>query len=179
MAGDVTIVRNLEGLLPNTGIIEDGLKLAGERMTIFFYKVTDPYGCFSNFSLHSVYLQGHHWPTSEHFYQAQKYQGMDPDLCDRIRQAPTPEEAAALGRSSLAPLRPDWEQVKQQIMYKAVREKFSNHADIRAILLATGEERIVEDSPKDDYWGCGLDGKGQNYLGKILMQVRQELGSAS
>ncbi|WP_110987649.1 NADAR family protein [Acaryochloris thomasi] len=144
-------------------------------MTIFFYKVTDPYGCFSNFSLHSVHLQGHDWPTSEHFYQAQKYRDVDQALCDRIRQTPTPEEAAALGRGSQVPLRPDWEKIKPKIMYEVVREKFSTHADIRAILLATGEELIVEDSPRDAYWGCGLDGTGQNQLGKVLMQVRQEL----
>jgi N-glycosidase YbiA len=144
-------------------------------MTIFFYKVTDPYGCFSNFSLHSVHLHGYLWPTSEHFYQAQKYQGIDQAVCDQIRQASTPEQAAALGRSLLAPLRPDWDHVKSQIMYQVVREKFVTHIDIQAILLATGDTRIVENSPRDAYWGCGLDGKGQNQLGKILMQVRQEL----
>jgi N-glycosidase YbiA len=144
-------------------------------MTIFFYKVSDPYGCFSNFSLHSVYLHEYLWPTSEHFYQAQKYQGIDQALCDQIRQVATPEQAAALGRSSLAPLRPDWDQVKPQIMYQAVCKKFMTHTDIQAILLATGDAQIVENSPRDAYWGCGPDGKGQNQLGKTLMQVRQEL----
>ncbi len=144
-------------------------------MTIFFYKVSDPYGCFSNFSLHSVHLQGHSWPTSEHFYQAQKYHGIDQALCDQIRQTSTPEEAAALGRGSSVAVRNDWDHIKPQIMYTVVREKFTTHADIQAILLATDEELIVEDSPRDAYWGCGLDGKGQNQLGKILMQVRQEI----
>lgn len=145
-------------------------------MTIFFYKVGDPYGCFSNFSPHCVHLLGYEWPTSEHFYQAQKYYGTDnQSLCTQIRQSSTPEAAAALGRSTPTPLRPNWDQIKTQIMYDAVKEKFSRHSDIRAILLSTGDELIVEDSPTDAYWGCGPDGNGQNQLGKILMQVRQEL----
>ncbi len=145
-------------------------------MTIFFYKVSDPYGCFSNFSPHSVHLQGWTWPTSEHYYQAQKYEGTPhQDLCTQIRQAPTPEAAAALGRRSSALLRSDWEKIKPHIMYEVVKAKFSSHADIQAILLATGEALIVEDSPTDAYWGCGANRKGKNQLGKILMQVRQEL----
>ncbi|MGB7414107.1 MAG: NADAR family protein [Thermosynechococcaceae cyanobacterium] len=149
-------------------------------MPLFFYKVSDPYGCFSNFSPHPVHLDGYTWPTSEHFYQAQKYQGTDhSELCTKIREAPTAEAAAALGRGEIAPMRPDWDQVKAQIMYDVVKEKFSRHGDIRAILLSTGDTLIVENSPTDSYWGCGPDQKGNNQLGKILMQVRQELRSFS
>jgi ribA/ribD-fused uncharacterized protein len=145
-------------------------------MTIFFYKVQDPYGCFSNFSLYSIDLQGYTWLTSEHYYQAQKYQGTPhQSLCDQIRQAPTPEAAAALGRNPNYAVHPDWDQIKFQIMYTAVRTKFFTHPTIRAELLATGDERIVENSPLDAYWGCGADGKGLNQLGEILMQVRHEL----
>jgi N-glycosidase YbiA len=174
-AGDIRAIGNLGGLLPNTGIIEIGLP-QWQQMPLFFYKVSEPYGCFSNFSPHPVDLDGYTWPTSEHFYQAQKYQGTHHQaLCAKIRQAPTPEAAAAIGRGAIAPLRADWDQVKSQVMYQVVKEKFSVHADIRDILLSTGELLIVENSPTDSYWGCGPDQNGHNQLGKILMQVRQEL----
>lgn len=58
-------------------------------------------------------------------------------------------------------------------MRKAVLKKFQTHTDIREILLATGEEEIVEKSPIDYYWGCGADGSGKNRLGVILMEVRE------
>lgn len=145
-------------------------------MTIFFYKVQDPYGCFSNFSLHSIDLQGQTWPTSEHYYQAQKYQGTPHQaLCEEIRQASTPEAAAAIGRNPLYTEQDNWDVIKPEIMYTAVRTKFLTHPVIQAELLSTGDERIVENSPLDPYWGCGADGKGHNQLGKILMQVRQEI----
>lgn len=145
-------------------------------MTIFFYKVQDPYGCFSNFSLHSIDLQGQTWPTSEHYYQAQKYQGTPHQaLCEEIRQTSTPEAAAAIGRNPLYAEQDNWDVIKPEIMYAAVRVKFLTHPTIQAELLSTGDERIVENSPLDSYWGCGADGKGHNQLGKILMQVRQEI----
>ena len=46
---------------------------------------------------------------------------------------------------------------------------------LRDVLLGTGDEEIVEDSPTDGYWGCGADGKGRNRLGEILMEVRATL----
>lgn len=60
-------------------------------------------------------------------------------------------------------------------MRKAVLLKFKSHEDIRAILLATGDQLIVENTPVDNYWGCGKDGKGKNRLGQILMEVREIL----
>ena len=80
-----------------------------------------------------------------------------------------------MGRDRKHPLRSDWEQVKEEIMQQGVLRKFETHADIREILLATGDELIVENSPIDYYWGCGKDGSGKNRLGEILMTVREIL----
>jgi len=145
-------------------------------MTIYFYKVNEPYGCFSNFSPHWVQLKEQFWSTTEHYYQAQKFVGTQYEfLVLAIQQAKSPEEAAALGRDPNHRVRPDWQQVKNQVMREAVLTKFLTHPDIQAILLSTRDELIVEDSPKDNYWGCGADRTGQNQLGKILMSVRQEI----
>jgi len=145
-------------------------------MTIYFYKVSDPYGCFSNFSPHPIQVEGSYWQTVEHYYQAQKFVGTENEgLIAVIRQTQTPMEAATLGRDRTRKLRPDWEQVKRQVMWQGVLTKFLTHTDIQAILLDTGDELIVEDSPTDYYWGCGQDKTGQNQLGEILMNVRQEV----
>ena len=80
-----------------------------------------------------------------------------------------------MGRSRQHPLRNDWENIKDKVMYDAVLAKFTQHQDIQQILLNTGEQSIVEDSPIDYYWGCGKDGSGKNKLGEILVKVRTEL----
>ncbi|MEC4892735.1 MAG: NADAR family protein [Oscillatoria sp. PMC 1051.18] len=145
-------------------------------MTIYFYgSRTKPYGCFSNFSRHGFELDGYWWTTSEHYFQAQKFVNTDPAWFDKIRTAKTPKDAAKMGRSREHPLRLDWEQVKDEIMYQGVLKKFTTHPELREILLATGDNLIVENAPGDYYWGCGKDGSGKNKLGQILMQVREIL----
>ena len=142
-------------------------------MTIYFYSTREQYGCFSNFSSHGFELDGAYWPTSEHYFQAQKFVGTP--HADQIREVKSPKDAAKMGRDRKRPLRPDWNEVKDGIMRKAVLRKFETHKDIREILLATGDELIVENSPIDYYWGCGKDGSGKNRLGEILMEVREIL----
>lgn len=142
-------------------------------MTIYFYKTKQKYGCFSNFSRHVVALDGHVWLTSEHYFQAQKF--LADDLQAKVRKAKSPGEAASIGRNRSNPLRLDWEQVKDDVMRRAVLAKFKQNKDIKKVLLGTGNEYLVEDSPIDSYWGCGPDKKGKNMLGRILMEVREQL----
>jgi len=143
-------------------------------MPVLFYSVREsPYGCFSNFSPHPFELDGTRWPTSEHYFQAQKFAGTP--SAEEVRRARGPMKAAELGRERDRPLRRDWEAVKDDVMRRAVRRKFETHDDIRAVLLSTSDEDIVEDAPRDYYWGRGADGSGKNMLGKILMEVREQL----
>lgn len=145
-------------------------------MTIYFYKVWQPFGCFSNFSNHGIEIHGTYWPTVEHFYQAQKFVGSEDALIiPVIHAAQTPEEAAALGRCQSRTLRSDWDVVKIPVMREAVFKKFLTHLDIQETLLNTGNEVLVENSPTDYFWGCGADQTGQNHLGKVLMSVRDDL----
>lgn len=141
-------------------------------MTIYFYSAREvPYGCFSNFSHHGFAMDGVYYKTSEHYFQAMKFQHSPPDM-EAVRRAATPKEAARIGRERSRPLRADWETVKDDVMRAGVLAKFETHAEIRALLLETGDEEIVENAPRDDYWGCGADGTGKNMLGKILMETR-------
>lgn len=145
-------------------------------MTIYFYSIREEYGCFSNFSPHGFVLDDLYWFTSEHYFQAQKFIGTP--HAEQVRLVKTPKDAAKMGRERTRPLRPDWEQVKDDIMRKAVLRKFETHADIRKILLSTGDAEIVENSPIDFYWGCGADGGGKNMLGIILMEVRETISQS-
>ena len=83
--------------------------------------------------------------------------------------------AARMGRDPKKTLRRDWESVKVGIMRDVVRAKFTQHDDIRQILLSTGDAKIVEHTENDSYWGDGGDGSGKNMLGRILMEVREDL----
>jgi hypothetical protein len=145
-------------------------------MPIYFYGTRQkPYGCFSNFSRHGFGFDNFWWVTNEHYFQAQKFVETDRNWFDKIREAKAPKDAARMGRSRQHQIRSDWEQVKDEIMRRGVLQKFETHADIREILLGTGDELIVENSPSDRYWGCGKDGSGLNKLGVILMEVREQL----
>jgi ribA/ribD-fused uncharacterized protein len=144
---------------------------------IWFYSETDDYGCFSNFSSHEFILNGKHWPTSEHYYQAQKFEGTH--LEEVIRLAKSPVDAKRLARTFSSQVREDWGQVKVEVMTEAITEKFASNPEIRETLLSTGDAVLVEHSPKDDFWGDGGDGTGQNMLGLILMSVRADLFSNS
>ncbi|MDR9405270.1 MAG: NADAR family protein [Halothece sp. Uz-M2-17] len=145
-------------------------------MAIYFYKADQPYGCFSNFSPHPVTIDGKQWPTVEHYYQAHKLLGTpDEFLMEVIRQVTAPEEAAAIGRDRARTIRVDWNTAKQSVMWNGVLTKFLTHKKIQNTLLNTGEEWLIENSPRDYYWGCGKDGSGQNHLGRMLMQVRSQI----
>jgi ribA/ribD-fused uncharacterized protein len=140
---------------------------------INFYSVSDEFGCFSNFAGYPIRLKGKIWPTSEHYFQAQKFE--DAGHREAIRKTKSPMQAARLGRDRKKKLRRDWESVKLSIMRDAVKAKFTQHEELREILLATGDAKIVEQTTNDAFWGDGGDGSGMNWLGRILMELREEL----
>lgn len=151
--------------------------MTGSARVINFYSVGDEFGEFSNFAAYQITIDGERWPTSEHYFQAQKFD--DQAYRAKIRKANSPMLAARLGRDRKQKLRRDWESAKVNVMRDAVRAKFTQHSDLRALLLSTGEAKLVEHTENDDYWGDGGNGKGKNMLGRILMQVRESLRSNS
>ncbi|GMP21873.1 hypothetical protein CsSME_00000119 [Camellia sinensis var. sinensis] len=166
---------------------------AYESSIIFFYKTWDPYGAFSNFSPHAIQMpceSGNYltWPSVEHYYQAHKFVGVnDPvarNCVEDIRSAKSPEEAARMGRTMQRQhpdlVRSNWESVKIDVMYKALKCKFSIYPHLNSMLLSTAGSVLVEASPHDLFWGGGREGEGLNYLGRLLMQLRSEfLGESS
>src|SRR5262245_11021263 len=142
-------------------------------MPIHFYLASDSYGFLSNFARTHVTLGGVTWPTTEHYFQAQKFH--DPAKQAAIRIAPTPGAAKQIAWSSPEAWRADWDDVRDVVMLDALRAKFGQHKEMRARLLATGDTPLVEHTANDHYWGDGGDGTGRNRLGQLLMQVRGEL----
>ncbi len=145
-------------------------------MTINFYGTRGPYGCFSNFSRHPVFLDGKRWPTSEHYFQAMKFPD-NPERQELVRLAKSPGQSKKIGWRRDVPIRPDWDVHRDQVMLEVLRAKFTQHDELRETLLGTGEQKLVEHTSRDFYWGDGGDGSGQNKLGELLMQVRDELRS--
>ena len=140
---------------------------------IRFYKEFGDLGYLASYSPHGFFKDGIWWKTVEHYYQAQKFE--DETVREKIIRAETPKEASTIGRSREFRLRENWNEIRAKIMYDAVYLKFKAHDDIRAKLLATGEADIVEETVKENYWGCGPKRDGQNVFGKILCAVRSAL----
>ena len=140
---------------------------------INFYSTSDDYGDFSNFAAWPIKVDGKTWPTSEHYFQAQKF--LDEKYREEIRRVSSPMVAARMGRDRSKPLRKNWESVKEQVMRKALRAKFEQHPELRALLLATAPAKLVEHTENDAYWGDGGNGKGKNRLGYLLMELRAQL----
>jgi ribA/ribD-fused uncharacterized protein len=83
-----------------------------------------------------------------------------------------------MGRDRSKPLRRDWERIKDDVMYDALKAKFGQHPELAALLLGTGDAEIVEHTHNDSYWADGGDGSGKNMLGQLLMRLRGELAKA-
>ncbi|THU49260.1 hypothetical protein C4D60_Mb06t07680 [Musa balbisiana] len=155
---------------------------------ISFYKTWDPYGAFSNYSPHPIQMPDENgnnltWSTMEHYYQAHKFVGVDnplaKDAFEQIKMAKSPEEASRLGRKLQRQhpelVRADWDSAKIDIMYGALKCKFSTYPHLEAMLCSTAGSVLVEASPHDLFWGGGREGEGLNYLGRLLMQLRTEI----
>lgn len=131
---------------------------------------TGKYEFLSNFWHSPFEYEGITYPTNEHFFQAMKSQL--PAERKIIAAAVTPGQAKRFGRQCV--LRPDWERVKDEVMLTGLRIKFSNPT-LRTQLIMTGDEELVEGNWwGDTYWGV-CNGVGKNRLGKLLMQVREEI----
>ena len=142
---------------------------------ILFYATTDDFGAFSNFASYPITVRGKRWPTSEHFFQAQKFE--DAKVREAIRAVKSPMIAAQMGRDRKHRLRRDWDTARIDVMREALRAKFTQHGDVHALLLSTGNAEIVECTDNDDFWGDGGDGSGANMLGRLLMELRAELSA--
>lgn len=143
---------------------------------IHFYHSDQPWGELSNFSRHSIFIDGMIWPTTEHYYQAQKLESKQHQ--EHVRCAATPMLAKSLAYKLAESFgKSDWITMRESVMLKALRAKFSQHPNLSKQLISSGNRALIELSHNDKYWGDPGDGSGQNRLGQLLEQVRAELCS--
>lgn len=144
---------------------------------IHFHLKTGDNGFLTNFYPlpRPLLIDGREWFTTEHYFQAQKFITTDPVFAETIRLCKRPYDAWRMAKSSDHVRRPDWDAIKEDVMRFALRAKFEQNPELRELLLATGEARLVEHTPTDSYWGNGAVGEGLNRLGELLMELRSEL----
>ena len=144
---------------------------------INFYRKDDPYYELTNFYQYPMRDEnGFVYPTCEHYFQSHKFLPHAPAVAQKVCDAVGPRGAFDLAHKYTEYERKDWMQggVRDSVMLDGLRLKF-NSPEMRDVLLSTGDRKLVERSPVDNYWGDGGDGTGKNRLGELLMQVRGEL----
>ena len=159
---------------------------------VFFYE--QEFYVLSNFSAFTLQWRGFRFDTSEAAYHWEKFDfvpwadgevrtihnlipklAKKEDIQDAIRKAPSAHEAFYVAQRNAEFVRPDWKEVRLNIMENILQAKAEQHEYVRRKLLETGDRELVEDSWRDSYWGWGEDHKGQNMLGKLWMKVRDRL----
>jgi ribA/ribD-fused uncharacterized protein len=136
----------------------------------------------SNFSSFTVYWCGQRFDTSEALYHWLKFasglgmfDGHRAAVAESIRTARSAHEAFKVAQEHKDMRRDDWDDVKVSLMKRILHEKARQHEYVLRKLLATGDRELVENSWRDDFWGWGPNRDGQNMLGKLWMEVREEL----
>lgn len=143
---------------------------------VFFYE--QDYYVLSNFSAFEV--KWHFtFPTSEHAYHWEKFIRTAPHIAEKIRFASSAHDAFKFAEQYRGARRPDWDDVKVEIMRLILRAKAEQHEYVRRKLLATGDRELIENSWRDAFWGWGPKRDGQNMLGKLWMEIRAELRAAT
>jgi ribA/ribD-fused uncharacterized protein len=145
---------------------------------IRFYRANEkPYGSFSNLFKRPIELDGVTYPTSEHAYQAGK--ARKPAVRDWLMSAPSPALLAMAAHGLYYwDISPGWSTTKFDRMRRVLMAKFTQHADLKELLLSTGDAMLIETATVDNevnrLWG-EVNGVGRNMLGTLLMEVRAQL----
>lgn len=149
-----------------------------DQMEIRFYRANEkPFGPLSNLYRRSIQFESEVFPTSEHAYQAGKPR--KPAVRKWLMQAPSPALLAMAAHGLYYwDVSPGWSQTKFDRMREILYAKFTQHEDLKTLLLSTGEARLVEAATVDNevnrLWG-EVNGVGKNMLGVLLMELRDKL----
>lgn len=138
----------------------------------FYPREFYPFDIFSSFK---VEWNGYLFASVEEAYQAASFMGSDEELVEKIKKSHSADEAQRIAYANRDKRREDWDDVKISIMEELLRLKIEQNPYVKKKLLQTGDYMIVEDSPKDDFWGWGPNRNGQNNLGKLWMKLREGL----
>lgn len=131
--------------------------------------------CLDNFSSFKVEYDGYLYSSCEEAYQALGFIESAPEIAEKIKNSHSAHEAQKIAYENKLNRREDWDQIKLDVMEDLLRAKIEQNPYVEKKLLETKDYQIVEDSPKDDFWGWGPNRDGQNNLGKLWMKIRKEL----
>ena len=137
---------------------------------IEFNSKANKYAEFSNFHESPFEIDGKTYPTVEHWFQSQKFP-TDNELQEQIRTAPSPAKAKKLGRTKSVHFQSNWNSARDEVMKRGVTAKFEQNAELMELLRSTDGYELKEKAFWDSYWGTGRNGKGQNKMGKLLMEI--------
>lgn len=118
---------------------------------------------------------GYLYTSLEEAYQTAKYLKSAPEIAEEIKKSHSAHEAQKISFANKDKVRSDWQEVRLTIMEELLRKKLQQNPYVKQKLLQTKDYIIVEDSPKDNFWGWGKDRTGENHLGKLWMKLRDEL----
>ena len=127
-----------------------------------------------NFSSFKVEVDGYLYASLEEAFQSSLFLPDYPDISERIKKSHSAHEAQKIMFENIDKVKySNKEQVK--IMEKLLKLKVDQNPYVKKKLLETKDYTIVEDSPKDDFWGWGPNRDGNNELGKLWMKIREDL----
>jgi hypothetical protein len=138
---------------------------------IFFYE--NEFYVFSNFSSFKIKWKGELWMTSEHAYHAEKFD--DIDIKKQIMDALSAHDAMKIAQNNEESYRKNWNEIKLGVMKEILRAKVEQHPYVKKKLIESADKELIENSWRDSYWGWGPDKDGENHLGKLWMEVRDEV----
>lgn len=138
---------------------------------ILFYE--NEYYFLSNFSSFAIEWKGYLCMTSEHAYQLEKFE--DEEIREKIRNTKSAHDSKKTANLYKDKYRKDWDDIKLKIMKEILQEKVKQHPYIKRKLIESVDREIIENSHKDSFWGWGPNKDGTNHLGKLWMEIREEI----
>ena len=126
-----------------------------------------------NFSSFKVEFEGYLYSSAEEAFQANLFIKDYPEIADEIKKSHSAHEAQKIRFKYEDKINISKEEILE-LMENILRKKIEQNPYVLKKLLETKDYMIVEDSPKDDYWGWGINRTGENNLGKIWMKLREE-----
>lgn len=124
---------------------------------------------YSNLAAIPITLDSFTWHSAEQFYQASKF--TDEAIIKKIKACQNPFRCAAIGQTREFKIRDDWEEIKIDVMARAIRARFDQHPEL-AEILKRSKGTLYDHSAADSFWGIG-----SNVTGKLLMKIRDDLQS--
>lgn len=157
------------------------IKLEQYRDTWLSEKFDDVIGFYprefyplDNFSSFKVEWNGYLYSSLEEAFQAASFMGSNEELVELIKNSHSAHEAQKIAYTNVDKQRKDWNTKCLEIMEELLRLKIEQNPYVLKKLLETKDYYIVEDSPKDSFWGWGENRTGENNLGKLWMKLREE-----